>query len=327
MQNQRHTKGSHFLPKTYLKHFLENEKLCMYLKGERFFKDRLSEGDRIKDVVGINGLAAIAKQNHLYLADVPNLNPNVIEDLLREISEDEFDDLLRQINELKTGELIPAPVKEKICLQMASFRVRTPFFKWEMETIQTNILKHTTKLRYAETTPDELSAIYKKRTGKIMSLKEANKILGSIKGDNYEITWDNLLFIKSALEMIEPYSRIMQDMNMRIFRPKGNRLFITSDNPLVYFVPPEKSHLVESPRNIASEHSQVFFSLTKNISIHLSRTKRKEEVLEIDRELSDIHNYNIATNAFEFIFSPIRMNFLSDYVKIFHPYPFKFSIS
>ncbi|MFH1535399.1 MAG: hypothetical protein ABIF80_05490, partial [Patescibacteria group bacterium] len=61
--------------------------------------------------------------------------------------------------------------------------------------------------------------------------------------------------------------------------------------------------------------------------IHLARRKRKESIIEISREISDIHNENIAVNSFDFIFSPIKMNSLLEYSKTYHPYPFRITMS
>lgn len=326
--NTQRTMGSHYLPKTYLKHFKKDEKLLMYMKGERFFKSGLRENDRMKEINGIKGLNKIAKENNLYLAEIPNLNPNAIENLFREISEDEFDQLIEKINNLSVGEEIPGYIKEKICLQMASFRVRTPFFKWEIETLHSGILKHLTKLHLSCTSPGNLVKEYKEKTGKTIKIGDIKKILEYIKNNKLEITWSNLLFIQYALEMIELYTKIFLDMNMIICKTREDRFLITSDNPVVHFVPVEKTHIFyNNPRSLASPDTQVFFSLTKHHFIHLSRRDRKESFYEVNRQLSYIQNFNIAKQSWNFIFSPIRMNELQKYINDYLPFPFILKVS
>ena len=59
---QNTTRGSHYLPQTYLKNFLLNNELVMYKKGEKFFSKKCSEVSRIVTVRGEKNISAIAKE-------------------------------------------------------------------------------------------------------------------------------------------------------------------------------------------------------------------------------------------------------------------------
>ena len=50
-------KRNHFLPKTYLEKFLNNDNiLYFYKKGKKFFKEGITKKDRLITVIGKDGL-------------------------------------------------------------------------------------------------------------------------------------------------------------------------------------------------------------------------------------------------------------------------------
>ena len=111
---------------------------------------------------------------------------------------------------------------------------------------------------------------------------------------------------------------------MSILKAKESRYFITSDNPVVYFVPKNKVNFYNQPKSLMSFFTEIFFPLTKDYAIHLCRRDNLQEMIMFgERELIEVFKENIAYNSKDFIFSPIKMNFLNQFIEEYIPYPFR----
>lgn len=337
-------KGSHWLPRTYLKHFLIDNKLFMYKKGKKFFKEGLKSEQRIVGVLGEAGLNNIAKENNLYRVEARDIDPNFIENLFREIIEDDLDKIIQEVKEKNIGDKIDEELKKKLCLFMTTMRVRTPQFKWETDEALDKFLKMGVRLRMEASQEKPLSKNerkkakrdYFKERGKRITDEELDKEIKQarkkiIKGD-FEgikvVDSSNKLFLKTALSNIEPFAIIFSGMKMNILKAKEGRYFITSDNPVVHFVPQDKVNFYNPPKSLVSPFTEVFFPLTKDWAIHLCRrADLKEMIMPASRELVDNFKENIAYNSKDFIFSPIKMKFLNQFVEKYTPYPFKLVLS
>jgi len=97
MANKKTTKGSHYLPRTYLKHFLLDNKLHMYKKGENFFNTDLKPEDRILTITGEQGLHNIGKKNNLYNPEVPGVTSDDVEKFFNELFEGDLDKVIGEI--------------------------------------------------------------------------------------------------------------------------------------------------------------------------------------------------------------------------------------
>lgn len=338
------TKGSHWLPRTYLKHFLIDNKLFMYKKGERFFKEDLNPEQRVVEVLGEAGLNSIAKENNLYRIEVKDIDPNFIENLFKEIIEDDLDNIIQEVKEKNIGDRIDEELKKKLCLFMATMRVRTPHFKWETEEALDKLLKMGIRLRMEASQDKPLGKEerrqakrdYLKDRGKVITDEELDKEIKQARekiiGGNFEgikiVDSSNKLFLKTALSNIEPSAIIFFDMRMNILKAREGRYFITSDNPVVYFVPQDKVNFYNPPKSFVSPFAEVFFPLTKDWAIRLCwRSDLKEMIMPASRELVDNFRENIAYNSKDFIFSSIKMNFLNQFIEEYIPYPFRLVVS
>ena len=294
---QKPIKGSHYLPRTYLKHFLLDDKLFMYKKGKRFFEDELKAEQRIIEVLGEKGLNNVAKESNLYRIEAKDIDPNFVENLFREMVEDDLDKIIGEIKSKKIGDEIGKELKERLCWFMSIMRFRTPHFKSEL---------------------DEMSRVWNNRE------KAVNRIKSSLP-KKYSSNND---FLKSALSFIAPFEEIFYSMKMQILKAREGRYFITSDNPVVYFVPEEKVDFYNQYKSLVSPFTQVFFDLTKDYAIHLCRRRDiQERFIHGKRENVDIFNYNISHNSKDFLFSPIKMEFLNQFIEEYIPYPFKLESS
>lgn len=317
---------SHYLPKTYLKHFLNDDALFMYKKGKKFFDDpKITPNDRILEVRGENGLLNIGVDKHLYDPEIEGISSDDLENIFQELGENTYDSVIAEIETLHNRSSIPPSVKNPLCLMMASMRVRTPLFKKEIEEMDETMKKHLMSLNYERMTVEEVMEHAKDVTGKEITKEFATEMRDSFVNKKYTMNYPNAYFIKHALLLVEEHINIFHQMTMTICKSNG-RFFITNDTPLVYFVPPEKANVYNPPKGLVTPHCEVFFPLTKNLAAHLTWRKEKEEQKEVSREIVDIFNYNFAHNSFDYIFAPMKINELNIFTQEYIPYPFKFAV-
>jgi hypothetical protein len=323
---KKQTVRSHYLPQTYLKHFLLENKIEMYKKGESFFKKELSPEQRIHTVIGENALANVGLENNLYNPGVDGLSSDDLEDIFREYGENFYNDLVSVIKGLPMDSEIPDDVKDKLCIFMASMRVRTPQFKTEVEEMDSTLFRHDMSKKFDSMSAEEVVQHVKKEEREDISIDRANKIKASIVNKEYNLEYPNAHFIKIALSSLDMHVDIFRQMTMTIM-VSDKRYFITSDNPVVFFVPPDKVNFYNAPRSLTSHFSELFFPITKDIGVTLNWRKGEEKVVFSRRDFVDVFNYNVSHNSFNFIFSPMKMNCLDVFTTEYIPYPFKFTIS
>ena len=116
MKEKKNTIRSHYIPQTYLNHFLLDDKLFMYKKGENFFKRSNDSEKRILEVRGVDALKNIGLENNIYKLNIGSFNSDDIEDIFREYGENFFDDVVSKIDQIKEGEEINFEIREKICI-------------------------------------------------------------------------------------------------------------------------------------------------------------------------------------------------------------------
>ncbi|MBL8030655.1 MAG: DUF4238 domain-containing protein [Candidatus Doudnabacteria bacterium] len=320
------TVRSHYLPRTYLKHFLLEGQLFMYKKGENFFKKNLTPDERILPVKGEEGLKNVGLENNLYNIEVDTLNADDIEEIFREYGENDYDEIISSIGDLADNTKIPKNIKDKLCLFAAAMLVRTPRFKFDHEDSSTKFQKYFMKRDMERRSVEALKAELKVEFGEEISDSLAKNIKDIFISQEYDLEYPNAYFLKFALKMLNYFADVFHDMNMCILRNRTDRYFITSDAPVVYFVPENKVNFYNNYKCLVSPYTELYFPLTKNLSITLNRGPLKELLMPINRELTDIVNYNISHNSYNFIFSPLKMNSLKEFTETYIPYPFKFNI-
>lgn len=324
--SKKQTIRSHYLPQTYLKHFLLNDALFMYKKGEKFFSNGIKSEDRIVEVSGESALINVGLENNLYKIDVSGLSSDDIEEFFQQYGENLLNDVILSIENKKDEDVIGADIKDKLCVFLATMRIRTPFFKWETEEIDSTFRKYFTALDMGRTDVDILKKEMEKK-GKNYTEEEINIVRQALIDKKYKLKYPNEHFLQIALSGIDSYIEIFRKMTMAIFKSRSDRYFITSDNPVVYFVPQEKVDFYNPYKSLVSPYTEVFFPLTRNIAVHLSRRETKEVIMNVGRENVDLFNYNISHNSFNFLFSPLKMSVLNEFIKQYIPYPFKVNIS
>jgi hypothetical protein len=189
------------------------------------------------------------------------------------------------------------------------------------------VRKHFMSTTFEHKTAKDLVNEYKEISGENITEEEAESVRKNIIDKKFNLKYPNAYFLKFALTSIEMHAQIFFDMNMVILRSNNKRHFITSDNPVVYFVPREKVTFYDNYKSLMSQHTEVFFPVTRNIAIVFSRKELGKTIQPTNREMVDIINYNISVNSFNFIFSPVKMNDLNKFIKEYIPYPFEFRMS
>lgn len=323
---QKNTTRSHYLPITYLKHFLQENELYMYKKGMKFFHDPTnSPGNRILKVIGEEGVENVGVQNHLYNPAVPGITSNDIEEIFQKYGENSYNNTVEQIENLQIGDSIPEEIKSRLCLFLAGMRVRTPLFKFEIEQMEEMFTKHFMSAKIQCLTSEQIIKDFKEKNNKDITPEMAESIKKTFINKNYKLEYPNGVFIKWALILMEDHANIFNNMTLTIVK-SNRRNFITSDHPLTYFVPQEHQNVYNSPRSLMSRYCEVFFPITKNIAVHLCRRNESEKVKKATHDIVDLFNYNIAHNSYDYIFSPQIMKSLEIFTVEHIPYPYKLEI-
>ena len=327
MSNEKKaTVRSHYLPRTYLKHFLLEDQLFMYMKGEKFFADgSKAPDDRILTVKGEEGLKNVGLKNNLYNPGIPEISSDDLEEIFQEYGENTYDENVAALEALPNGSLLPQEIKDSLAPLIAAMRVRVPLFKQEIEQMDESFTKHMMSRQYEGMSTEDVAKHYKEITGKEISEEMAAKVAKSFVDKDYKMEYPRGYFIKYALLMLNDHVDILHQMTWQVCR--SDRFFVTSDNPFVYFVPPQHTNFYVSPKSLVSQHSEAFFPLTKNMAVHLSWRKHPERVEAANREVVDGFNFNISRNSLDYIFSPMKMNSLKEFTEKHIPYPFGFRIS
>jgi len=319
---------NHYIPQTYLKHFLLEDTLFVYKKGEKFFKNlSITAEKRIFGVKGEEGLKNIGLENNLYTLEINGVRNDDVENIFSELGEKDYDSIISSLEQTPIGSEVSKDIKEKLCMFMTCMRIRTPQFKHEIEESESVITKHFMSEDFSRKTAKQIVSDFKETSGLEITEDEAEKVRKDIVDKKFSFEYPNAYFLKFGLMNIEAHFQIFSGMKMVIVRSNNKRHFITSDNPVVYFVPSEKVDFYNNSKNLMSPYVELFFPITRNMAISLSRRDGKEIIKTANREMVDILNYNISHNSFDFIFTPVKMNDLIKFVKEYIHYPFEFRMS
>jgi len=324
---QNTTRGSHYLPQTYLKNFLLNNELVMYKKGEKFFSKKCSEVSRIVTVRGEKNISAIAKENNLYRIDLPGVKPDIMEDIFNDLIEGKISSMIASIRSMNIGDKIDPKLKKNICLLLSTMLLRTPGHKAEIDQITTHGLKFGFEKSITKTERENWKKQFLEEEGREICDEEIDNAIQAFLDGQITLALSSSCFSKYILRNVEHYTNIFNNMKMNILRTDDNSPFITSDNPVVYFVPNDKVDFYNAPRSLASIHTEVYFPISKEHCVLLVRKEINEMLLPSMSQIFDIIENGLSCHSRDFIFSPIRKNVLDDFAKEYIPYPFKLVVS
>jgi hypothetical protein len=326
-KEKKPTKGNHFLPITYLKHFLHNDQLVMYKKGKKFFNKGSNPTDRIVTISGEKGLSVVAKQNNLYtVKGVEGVESDFMEGYFVDLIEGKFDSLIQELDSLTFGSSISDELKKDFCILMASMCKRVPGAKKETDDLYTEFFKV-----YFESVPlkkEEKSAIreqIKKESGVDVSDNDLDNAISAFNEGGFNFKTSTNHFVESILSETDTFANIFYGMKMCIVRSDGGNLFITSDNPVGWHVPADKTdYHLNAPRSLMSKHTEVYFPLTKDYCVVLTRADDAHEmILPVTRAIFDRLENTLSCFSKDYIFSPVQKSILDDFANEYIPYAFE----
>ncbi|MCX6764093.1 MAG: DUF4238 domain-containing protein [Candidatus Nealsonbacteria bacterium] len=323
---------NHFIPKVHLEKFLNDDStLYVYKKGKQFFKKGFTKEDRLITVVGSDGLNNIAVKNNLYIPKGNLPNRNIFEDFFNDEIESYYNNLINDINHIPFSEVIKKH-RSYIINLTASMMGRTLHSKDEIEEMYTADFQMFQKFRVREEERIEsLKKEFAKREPNLSEqeiLKIINNYLKQAKEGKLKIKIGGNTLIKRMFEKMGMMAQLISDMNIHILKNETEFLFITSDNPAVYFVPPEKVNFLFREKSLGGPYTELYFPLSKEICILMTRREKRDlDYVKISQGfLARTVNYNIAHNSKSFIFSPDRNKFLDKFIEESIPYPFEMKV-
>lgn len=321
---------NHFISKTYLEKFLNNNNvLYVYKKGKQFFKQSITKKDRLATITGKDNLINIGVKSNLYIPEGDfKLDRNIFEDFFNDEFDSKYNKFIDDINKLPFSKIIEK-YKEYIINLTSSTMCRTLHSKDEIEEMyKANFQMHHKFRSRDENRIEFLKREMIKREPNIKK-EEINEIIADyfkrIEDGRFKIKIPRNRFIKDMFEKMINISQIISDMNIHILKNQTVFPFITSDNPVVYFVPREKVNFYFSYKSLGGPYTELYFPLTKDVCILMTRRKEKDQdYMNISQGfLARTVNYNIAHNSKNFIFSSETNNFLDKFIEEYTPYPFQ----
>jgi len=331
-------KRNHYIPKTYLKKFLNaDNRLFVYKKGEDFFNDKISKGDRLLTVHGEEGLDAIGVKNYLYIPEGKfNEDKNIFEDFFSDKFESPYNDFIKYTEANFTDvKKILNKYHAYIINLIASMMVRTLHYKIELEDIYKTTFQISEQFNLRR--KSHLDELKKVITDKFPDLNNeeveetVRDYTNMMNEGKFGVKLPRNLFIKKMIKDMKFHSNLISDMTIQILKNDKKSFFITSDNPAVYFVPQGKEYFPYSSKSLGGPYTELYFPLSKSLCLILSRYKI--EVLSgiptslINKKVIRNINETIAYNSRNFIYSSYQANFLDKFIKEKISYPYKFSIS
>ncbi|MBO2942791.1 DUF4238 domain-containing protein [Paenibacillus sp. F411] len=246
---------------------------------------------------------SVGYQKHLYSVDLPNIEPDVIEDVFKVI-EDKVAPIIKEICNTKQ---IPASVEDYNWLinYIALLAERTPV---RLEHV-TKPIKEISKLISQMTlaTPEKFEALKKKigRDGvefdENVSYKELKEF---IFGDNYTISVDNNTRIRGLFNAIDAIIPFLGARNWTVvYSPPEIGDFVCSDNPVsLHWIVKENRGVWSSPGHGLKE-TEVSVPLSSRVML-LGRFEEVPPIIVISSKI-DLANLNSYTglHSDRFVFS------------------------
>lgn len=325
---------NHFIPKTYLEKFLNNDsELYVYKKGKDFFKKGIIKNERLFVVKGKDGLNAIAAKNNLYIPEGDFAeNRNIFENFFAQEIESKYNEFLAFIeaNFFNAQEIFKL-YRNYIILLIASMMSRTLHSMTEIEEMyKVNFQIHHLAQSFAKKREKKLKKLIKEKQPDISDEKAEKTIkdyLDMVSEGKFDVKIPRNLFIKHIFQNMEMYGRLISDMTIQILRCENPNYFITTDAPVVYFIPKKKVTFNFGYKGLGSPYIELYFPLSRNLCLLLTRGEIEVLTgLPVRKEIVDIVNDNLSHNSRNFIFSPEKASFLEKFIEEYTPYPFKLVI-
>jgi len=317
------TISNHYIPVAYLKHFFnEKDKLFLYMKGKKFFDNN---SQKILEKNGEKSLSSIMTENYFYHHSRIK-DKNHIENYFKTECDDIYDGL---INTIKNGKLDEV-FYENLIKVIVLMHIRTPMAKHNREEndniARKEIIKSFNFSEYILKNRDNIIKKIKQEHNIEISEKDVNESVEDFKNGNFDFEYEKEFYLSDLDVLINTYSFALSSMSFMVVEAKERGFFISSDNPMVYFVPKNNVGPYDNCRNLMSKYVELYFPLSRKYCVLGYRSKNQklnDRIIKVDRSTCRRINESISNVSFDYIISPYRASFLYKYIKNYIPYPIK----
>ena len=285
-------KEQHYLPKLYLRHFLDPIKdghLWVYRNDERFWKCR--------------GYKTVAWQPYLYSRQTKTgEKDHSIETELLGKAETVIAPVLQK---LADGNFLLTPEERKIIATMiALWILRVPrYFEWS-ETEGAEIARSLTTIlhKHFQQQPQSLAEFkefYHQMTGRT-SFDDLTIEETSPKQGQYPLPRE--VIVSTAFSQVDTLSGIIEEMAWAVCRSSGNDYFITSDSPV--FLLNTADGTTSYAGGLAEPHIELSCPLTRNLGLIATWNDKQTEEFPAPHSLVENINKRTGYYASYIIISP-----------------------
>lgn len=254
MSKTNPTEKQHFVPQFYLKNFADQQDNLQALHT------------RDKRIGNPRAYQSFGYGRYFYAAEtgVPDEISQHVEKWLSNIESRISHELPRIIKAIKEFQQIQDDDRYILGALMSMLWLRSPGMREQLNAMQTNITKQTTRF-YA---PEQIDS-FARKTNTHFSQEEREKIIQMMESGDYDVRFNNAHHLKFMLESLgyggPGFTNMFFGMNWKIYLACGNERFITTDSPVVeWWLPPQGfwgGSFLERNKYFALT-PEVFFELT-----------------------------------------------------------------
>jgi len=269
-------KRHHYLPKSYLERFCENNDVFVY---DRKMKE-------IRSQTPIN--TALQSQYYSSVNEKGEKNPEIETQLLSKIDGD--GNIV--IKKLLNHEQIDKFDIEKLSIFLGFMMHRTPYFEDSYNSLSSHLLRQLLDPIFSN---DKNIELIMDKNENNFTAKEMADFHNENKG-NLKITPHRNDSLKFMLERSLPFAEMFMQMDFNILYCSKELSVITSDNPVF-----TTTKINQETNNVIGKIT--LFPLSHNHCLNLSEKKRNYiNYVEIKQDNVDYINKEVALNSYRFIF-------------------------
>jgi len=306
MKINNKTKKQHFVPKFYLHQFTQGDKLqVLNVKNKRMAKER--------------HISAVGYKPYFYAerTGVADEISQHIENWLHEYENIISNDLPKIIDTILNYKQITSDEKYVLSALMSMLWLRNPVMRKRLNKMQEDMTKQMMKF-YTKERVDS----YVREKGKQLTDDERHKIIKTFRSGSYDLKFSNASHLKFMTESFgfgnPGFTNMFYGQKWKIYIAKGNKRFVTSDNPIVEWWPPP-----ETLYGTSFLERRKYFALTPEIMFELTYPKgstkaKRKTIFNDEDDTVGLFNILLAAHAHEFAYShdkSLLENILNGYSK------------
>ena len=226
--NSQITRKQHFVPKFYLKRFLNLQNEVEVLDCDR------------KKIIAPSGTRGICYEEFFYGA-VTGQQDDLSQDIEKDFQQTEYQlaqrlDLI--IPKILNSEEITSSEKWTIALLMSMLWIRGPVMREQINTMTEEMMKEINSMHFDSNYSDKIFDNFDKSRGETTSPEMREKMRQVFVNKKYNLQFNNATHMRMFSDM-DKYANLFHGKDW-IIRISKSKKFVTSDNPLVEIVPKTK---------------------------------------------------------------------------------------